>query len=137
MYIVNVQIHRRVCTPYIASCLEQQLVCIAVPMKVHTLYTLEMKLCTLKIIGNTAIQSANQKCQFSFSTREKDFIFSRPLKMPRGQSRTCLCPEEMNRCVVMLEYGVSLRRVAGILNGSFSVIFRMWNRHLTHGNSSH
>ena len=75
MCIVNVQIHGRVCTPYIASCLEQQLVCIAVPMKVHTLHTLQMKLCTLKILGNTAIQSANQKGQFSFSTREKDFIF--------------------------------------------------------------
>ena len=39
----------------------------------------------------------------------------------------------------MLEYGVSLRRVSGILNVSLSVIFRMWNRHLflTHGNSSH
>ena len=48
--------------------------------------------------------------------------------MPRGQSRTCLCPEEMNRGVVMLEYGVSLRLVAGILNVSLSVIFRMWNR---------
>ena len=83
MCIVNVQIHGRVCTPYIAYCLEQQLVCIAVPMKVntlHTLHTLQMKLCTLKIMGNTAIQSTNHKGQFSFSTREKDLFFPDPLK---------------------------------------------------------
>ena len=38
--IVSVQIHGRVCTLYIAYCLEQQLVCIAVLTKVHTLYTM-------------------------------------------------------------------------------------------------
>ena len=43
----------------------------------------------------------------------------------------------MNRGVGMLESGVSQRRVAGILNMSQSVVSRMWNRHLTHGNPSH
>ena len=57
--------------------------------------------------------------------------------MPRGQFRNRLSPEEMNRGVVMLECGVSQRRVAGILNVSQSVVSRMWNRHLTHENPSH
>ena len=38
--IVNVQIHGRVSTPYIAYCFEQQLVCIAVLTKVYTLHIL-------------------------------------------------------------------------------------------------
>ena len=37
----------------------------------------------------------------------------------------------------MLESGVLQRRVAGILIVSQSVISRMWNRHLTHGDPSH
>ena len=41
------------------------------------------------------------------------------------------------RGVGMLESGVSQRRVAGILNVSQSVVPRMWNRHLTHGNPLH
>ena len=57
--------------------------------------------------------------------------------MPRGQFTNRLSPEEMNRGIGMLESGVSQRRVAGILNVSQSVVFRMWNRHLTHGNPSH
>ena len=40
----------------------------------------------------------------------------------------------MNRGVVMLESGVFQRHVAGILNPPRSVIFQMWNRHLTHRN---
>ena len=43
----------------------------------------------------------------------------------------------MNRGVGILESGVSQRRVAGILIVSQSVVSRMWNRHLTHGNPSH
>ena len=38
--IVNVEIHGRVCTPYIAYCIEQQLVCIAILTKVYTLHIL-------------------------------------------------------------------------------------------------
>ena len=57
--------------------------------------------------------------------------------MPRGQFKNRLSPEEMNRGVRILESGVSQRRVAGILNVSQSVVSRMWNRHLTHGNPSH
>ena len=37
----------------------------------------------------------------------------------------------------MLESEVFQRRVAGICNVSQSVIFRMWNRHLTHRDPSH
>ena len=72
--IVNVQIHGRVCNSYIAYCLEQQLVCIAVLTKVHTAHTLQMNPCTLKILRNTAFQLAHQNCQFSLSNREKDLI---------------------------------------------------------------
>ena len=43
----------------------------------------------------------------------------------------------MNRGVGKLESGVFESRVAGILNVSQSVIFRMWNRHLTHRDPSH
>lgn len=57
--------------------------------------------------------------------------------MPRGQFRNRRCPEEMNRGVRILESGLSQRRFAGILNVSQSVVSRMWNRHLTHGNPSH
>ena len=57
--------------------------------------------------------------------------------MHRGQFRNHLSPEEMNRGVRMLNSGVSQRRVAGILKVSQSVVCRMWNRHLTHGNPSH
>ena len=57
--------------------------------------------------------------------------------MPRGQFRNRLSPEEMNRGVGILESGVSQRRVAGILNVSQSVVSRLWNRLLTHGNPSH
>ena len=57
--------------------------------------------------------------------------------MPRGYFRNRLSPEKVNRGVGMLESGVSQRRVAGILNVSQSVVSRMWNRHLTHGNPSH
>ena len=56
--------------------------------------------------------------------------------MPRGQFRTRLSPEEMNRGVGMLESGVSQRRVAGIIDVSHSVISGMWNLHLTHGDPS-
>ena len=57
--------------------------------------------------------------------------------MPRRLFRNHLSPEEMNRGVGMLESGVFQRRVAGILNVSQSVIFWLWNRHLTHRDSSH
>ena len=46
--------------------------------------------------------------------------------MPRRQLRNHLSPGEINRGVVMLETGDFQRRVAGILNVSQSVIFRMW-----------
>ena len=69
--IENVQIHGRVCASYIAYCLEQQLICIAVLTKVHTLPT---NTCTLKNLQKTAFQSAHQNCQFSFSNRAKDLI---------------------------------------------------------------
>ena len=57
--------------------------------------------------------------------------------MHPGQFRNRLSPEEMNRGVGMLESVVSQRHVAGILHESQSVISRMWNRHLTHGDSTH
>ena len=74
IYIVNGQIHGRVCTPYNAYCSEQQLVCIAVLMKVYTLHTLQMNPYTLKIMRNTAFQLEHLNCQFSFSNHEKDLI---------------------------------------------------------------
>ena len=52
--------------------------------------------------------------------------------MPRSQLRNCLSPEEMKNGVGMLESGVFQRHIAGVLYVSQDVIFRMWNRHLTH-----
>ena len=72
--IVNVQIHGRACSPYIAYCLVQQLVYIAVLMKVQTLHTLQMNPCTLEILRNTTFQAEHENCQFSFSKNEKDLI---------------------------------------------------------------
>ena len=43
----------------------------------------------------------------------------------------------MKRSVRMLEFGVSQRHVAGILNVSYSVISGMCNCHLTHGDLSY
>ena len=57
--------------------------------------------------------------------------------MHRGQFRKRSSPEEINRGVGMLGSGVWQWPVAGILNVSQSVISRMWNRHLTHGDPSH
>ena len=57
--------------------------------------------------------------------------------MPRRQFNNHLSPEEMNHGVRMLESDVFQRRVAEILNVSQSVIFQMWNRHLTHRDPSH
>ena len=60
------------------------------------------------------------------------------IKLPQGQFRTRLSHEEMTHGVGMLESGVSQRRIAGILlTVSRSVISRLWNRHLTHGNPSY
>ena len=71
---VNIQIHGRVCNPYIAYCLEQQLVCIAVLTKVHAAHTLQMNPCALKVLRNTAFQMAHQNCQFSLSNLEKNLF---------------------------------------------------------------
>ena len=57
--------------------------------------------------------------------------------MPRKQFRNRLSSEEINSGVGMLESGVFQRCVAGIINVLQSVIFRMWNRHLTHRYPSH
>ena len=57
--------------------------------------------------------------------------------MPQGQFRNRLSPEEMNHGVRMLESGISQGRVAGILTVPQSVVSRMLNCHLTHGNPSH
>ena len=57
--------------------------------------------------------------------------------MSQRQFRNRLSPKEMNRGARKLESGVFQRRVAGIFNVSQIVIFRMWNRHLTHRDPSH
>ena len=57
--------------------------------------------------------------------------------MPWRQFKKHLSPEKMNCGVGMLESGDLHCRVAGILNVSQSVIFRMWNCHLTHRDPSH
>ena len=57
--------------------------------------------------------------------------------MTRRQLRNRLNPEEMNPGIGLLESGIFKRRVARILNVSQSVIFRMWNRHLTYRVLSH
>ena len=57
--------------------------------------------------------------------------------MPRRLFRNSFSPEEINHGIGILGSGVSQRPVAGILNVSQSVIFRMWNRHLTHRDPSH
>ena len=56
--------------------------------------------------------------------------------MPQGQFRNSLSLEEMSRGVRMLESGIMQRRVAGILDVSQSVLSRMWNRYLAHGDPS-
>ena len=57
--------------------------------------------------------------------------------MSRRQYRNRLSPEEMNHGVGMLESCVLQSCVAGILNVSQSVIFQMWDGHLTHRDPSH
>ena len=57
--------------------------------------------------------------------------------MHPGQFRYRLSLEDINRGVGMLESVVSQRHVAGILHGSQSVISRICNCHLTHGDPTH
>ena len=110
--------------------------CISALRKVHTFHTLQMNPCTLKIL-RTLHSSHNIKIVSFYFLNVKRFSFgSWNPWMPRGQFRNRLSPEEMNRGVGMLESGVSQRRVAGILNLLQSVVSRMWNRLLTHGNPS-
>ena len=91
-----------------------------------------MNSCTLKILRNTGYQLVHQNCQFSFSNRKKGFNLILDFLKCLG----ALSPEEMNNGVGMLESGVFQRHIAGVLNVSQSVIFRMWNRHLTHRDPS-
>ena len=68
--------------------------CISVLTKVHTFHTLQMNPCTLKILRNTAFELEHQNCWFSFSKREKVFIwFLKPLNV----SRTIQKPSKSRR----------------------------------------